>query len=74
VQREIRNTQSTVGVLVTLLVRSYEQSERVYSAMRLRGFTGLYRTTVELRFTGRDLLKSFTLLAFCAFPIALELL
>ncbi len=35
----IRQAGQLAGLLGTLLVRSYEQSERVYTAMRLRGYS-----------------------------------
>jgi cobalt/nickel transport system permease protein len=41
-QRGLRHIGASSGILVTLLIRSYEQSERVAAAMRLRGFDGSF--------------------------------
>jgi cobalt/nickel transport system permease protein len=54
----MRHLRNTVTILVTLLIRSYEQSERVYYAMRLRGFTGSFRTISSFSTVWSDALKT----------------
>jgi cobalt/nickel transport system permease protein len=48
-QRSVGHIGTSAGILVTLLLRSYEQSERVAAAMRLRGFDGSFRTSTSYR-------------------------
>jgi cobalt/nickel transport system permease protein len=55
-QRGLRHLGATSAILVTLLLRSYEQSERVAAAMRLRGFNGSFHSLVRFRSTAADLL------------------
>ncbi len=51
------------GMLGTLVLRSYERAERVYLAMKARGFDGVVRTLDPLRFRGRDAAALFAGLA-----------
>jgi len=46
-------------MLGQLLIRTYERAQRIYLAMKCRGFDGHIRVTRRLHFTGRDL--AFTL-------------
>lgn len=46
-----------------LFVRSFERTERVFDAMRARGYRGRFPEPVELRLRTRDLLVSFLWLA-----------
>jgi cobalt/nickel transport system permease protein len=55
-QRGLRHIATSSGILVTLLLRSYEQSERVAAAMRLRGFDGSFRGLYRFRRSPADLL------------------
>jgi cobalt/nickel transport system permease protein len=56
-----RHSYRTIGhVAGTLLVRGYERSERVGQAMRCRGFDGKFRSLVDFRTSGRDVI------AFCS--------
>jgi cobalt/nickel transport system permease protein len=55
--RGLRRIGAGVSILVTLLLRSYEQSEEVYTAMQLRGFTGAYRSLTRFRLKAADLAK-----------------
>jgi cobalt/nickel transport system permease protein len=55
-QRSVRHIGTSAGILVTLLLRSYEQSERVAAAMRLRGFDGSFRSFPNTRRSPADLL------------------
>lgn len=49
---------TTVNILVSMLVRSYEQSRRVYHAMCLRGYSGSYPTTASFATRPSDILKT----------------
>lgn len=42
------------GMIGTLFIRSYERSERIYAAMRSRGFDGQVRTSARLVWRARD--------------------
>jgi cobalt/nickel transport system permease protein len=55
-QRGLRHIGTSSGILVTLLLRSYEQAERVATAMRLRGFGGSFRGLTRFRRSPADLL------------------
>lgn len=55
--RSSRHSYRTVGhVAGTLLVRGYEQAERVGQAMRCRGFDGQFRSLTQFRTTAADCL------------------
>lgn len=54
----IKHIKNTVSILVTLLISSYEQSERVFYAMRLRGFSGAFRSVGSFSAGWTDLLKT----------------
>jgi cobalt/nickel transport system permease protein len=57
-QRGLRHFTTSSGILVTLLVRSYEQSERVAAAMGLRGFDGSFRGLARFRGSPADFLAA----------------
>jgi len=42
--RFLQNVKSTGSILANLLMHAYEQSERIYQAMQLRGFDGTLRS------------------------------
>ncbi|MEW5867452.1 MAG: energy-coupling factor transporter transmembrane component T, partial [Bacillota bacterium] len=42
------------GMIANLFLRAYERGERVYLAMKSRGFDGEVRTLEDLRFAPRD--------------------
>jgi len=44
-----QDMQRLVGLLGTLLIRSYERSEKIYTAMRLRGYGRLKRPPIQDR-------------------------
>jgi len=50
----------------TLFLRSYERSERIYLAMRARGFDGEIRSAQQLRLQGQDALVAGTSLLILA--------
>jgi cobalt/nickel transport system permease protein len=70
----MQHIRTNIGVLVTLLIRSYEQSDRVYSAMQLRGFDGSFHSLEEFTGSAWDTLKTVLVLSAGAAVIALELL
>jgi cobalt/nickel transport system permease protein len=55
-QRGLRHLSTSSGILVSLLLRSYEQSERVAAAMGLRGFDGSFKSLASFRRSPADLL------------------
>ena len=72
-QRAVRHTGSTSLILVTLLLRSYEQSERVTTAMHLRGFDGSFPTLSCFRRNAADVLLSTVTVALVGALIWLQL-
>jgi cobalt/nickel transport system permease protein len=54
--RGVRHIVSSSAILVTLLLRSYEQSERAAAAMRLRGFDGSFHGFGRIRRSQMDFL------------------
>jgi len=71
-RKGIGNIGTTVNILATLLVRSYEQSERTYVAMYLRGFSGEFRTLEEFKAKPIDHAKGSALLIVSALVLFLE--
>ena len=69
-----RRLKTSVDILTSLLIRSYEQSERVYVAMHLRGFSGSYPTLTAFHINGTDILKSGITLAAGGIVVCLEFL
>jgi len=67
-----QNIKTIPGIIVTLLIRSYEQSERVYAAMKLRGFQGSHPVYDEFHAKWQDYLKSIGLLSVCVLVLFLE--
>lgn len=72
-RRGIRHAGSTSRIMFTLLLRSYEQSERVAAAMHLRGFNGSFPTLNRFRHTAFDVLLGAVTLGLAAALIWLEL-
>lgn len=56
---EKRSLQRLVGLLGTLLIRSYERAEKIYTAMRLRGYGRLQRSPLKVRFDDLSVLLTF---------------
>jgi cobalt/nickel transport system permease protein len=55
----------TIGkALGTLFVRSYERGERVYQALRSRGYTGSPKTLVEFKMHARDYILAVSIIGF----------
>ena len=58
-------TLRTIGnALGMLFVRSYERAERVYYAMRSRGYTGRQKTLVEFKMCTKDYVLAVVIIAF----------
>jgi len=72
-QRGLRHIGTSSGILVTLLLRSYEQSERVAAAMRLRGFNGSFRGLTRFHRSPADLLAVGLTAAWICLLLWLEL-
>ncbi len=72
--RGLKGLKSTVSILVTLLIRSYEQSERVYAAMRLRGYTGAFPTLCRFKTQASDVLKTSLLLSLSVLLVYMDVL
>lgn len=70
----IKHIKNTVSILVTLLIRSYEQSERVFYAMRLRGFSGSLRSIGSFSIEWLDVVKTGIFIIIFAVIIWIELL
>jgi cobalt/nickel transport system permease protein len=73
-QRGLKHIRISVDVLVALLIRSHEQSERVYAAMQLRGFTGSFQSLKGFESSPRDLLKTILTLGAGATVLITEIL
>lgn len=59
VKRADRRTLQVMGDFVgTLLVRSFERTERIYKAMLSKGYQGEFHTLVVFRASGKDMLKA----------------
>ncbi len=52
-----RSLRSSAGLMGSLLIRCYEQTERVFHAMVLRGYSGRYRGSEDFRAGISDYLK-----------------
>lgn len=60
------------GMIGSLFLRSYERSERIYSAMLSRGFDGTIRTIGAENLTLRDLMITVTFIAYLLAVVALS--
>jgi len=72
-QRGVRHIGTSSGILVTLLLKSYEQSERTAAAMNLRGFDGSFPGFSSLRIRTTDLLAVFLTAVWIGLLLWLEL-
>lgn len=57
----LRRIQNSASLIVVLLIRSLEQSDRVAAAMRLRGFDGTFRSDRTFITTSGDVKKAVAL-------------
>jgi cobalt/nickel transport system permease protein len=74
VPRTNMRTMSILGGYVgTLLVRSFERTERVYKAMLSKGYNGSFPTMVEFAWDGRDFAKAAIVLALAAGLLAADM-
>ena len=69
-----RNLRVLASLVGTLLVRSYEQSQRVYQAMRLRGYGQSPRLVPKQSVDRRDILFLGVALVVAATFVAAEML
>lgn len=51
------------GFVGTLLVRSFERTERIYKAMLSKGYNGEFHTLVEFNANGKDVFKTVLVIA-----------
>lgn len=73
VKRTDRKTLRIVGNFVaTLLIRSFERTERVYKAMLSKGYQGEFHSLVRFEADGSDWLKTVAVMVMVACMIALE--
>ena len=72
-QLGVRHIGTSSGILVTLLLKSYEQSERTAAAMNLRGFDGSFPGFSSLRIRTTDLLAVFLTAVWIGLLLWLEL-
>ena len=72
-QRGMKNTKTSVNVMITLLIRSFEQSERVHASMHLRGFGGGFNSLTDFRCAWRDVAKASVLLGIGLLLVSLEI-
>lgn len=73
VPRTNLRTMSVLGGYVgTLLVRSFERTERVYKAMLSKGYDGTFPTMVEFAWDGRDFAKAAIMLALATGLVATD--
>jgi cobalt/nickel transport system permease protein len=72
-QRGMKNMKTSVNVMITLLIRSFEQSERVYASMHLRGFEGGFHSLTDFRCSWRDFAKGFVHLGIGLLIVSLEI-
>ncbi len=74
VLKGIKHINKTINILVTLLIRSYEQSERIHYAMQLRGFSGSFPLTYTFSTNWPDVLKTGVFLLLILIILGIELL
>jgi cobalt/nickel transport system permease protein len=64
IKRFDMKTMTTVGNFIgTLIIRSFERTERVYKAMLSKGYNGEFHTLRVFRSTARDWLKAASVIA-----------
>ena len=69
-KNSIMSLKSTAGLIGSILVRSFDQTDRIYKAMLLRGFEQEIPVKFESHFKAADVLKSgFVLVIFCTLII-----
>lgn len=73
-QKGMRHALTSADILLTLIIRSYEQSQRVDAAMRLRGFTGDYRTMERFHTQPADIILFLAVTVGSTLIICLEIL
>jgi cobalt/nickel transport system permease protein len=75
VKKADRRTLRVVGNFVgTLLVRSFERTERIYKAMLSKGYQGEFHTLVEFEAQGKDWLKAALVLVMAGLLFAADVM
>ncbi|MEL7330347.1 MAG: cobalt ECF transporter T component CbiQ [Cyanobacteria bacterium J06559_1] len=69
-----KDLQRLVGLMGTLLIRSYERAERIYTAMRLRGYGRLKQPPAQAKADAGSLLLTATVIAIAIAFFTTELL
>lgn len=73
-QKGFKHGLTSADILLTLIIRSYEQSQRVTAAMRLRGFTGDYKILEHYKTKPIDIILFILVFICSSIIIILELL
>jgi len=68
----LRSWKTSANLTGSLIVRSYEQTDRIHNAMKLRGYSGRLYTDKEFRLTKSDIVKTSLIILTAASLIYLE--
>ena len=71
-RNSVKSLRSTGNLIGTLLIRSFEQTDRIYNAMILRGFTNQIPHQNEFKLLKSDILKSIFILLVAIFLVIWE--
>ena len=74
IQNNKQSRNTVYSMFVNMLIRSYEQSDRAFNAMKLRGFNGKFDTIDKLKTERKDFFISAVILIICTAVIILEVL
>ena len=74
IQNNKQSRNTVYSMFVNMLIRSYEQSDRAFNAMKLRGFGGKFDTIDKLKTERKDFFISAVILIICTAVIILEVL
>lgn len=74
IKRPDRRTMHVMGNFVgTLLVRSFERTERIYKAMLSKGYQGEFHTMVVFKADGKDTVKAVLVLSIAVLLLGVDL-
>lgn len=74
IKRADRRTMHVMGNFVgTLLVRSFERTERIYKAMLSKGYQGEFHTMVVFKADGKDTVKAVLVLSIAVLLLGVDL-
>ena len=75
VKRTDQRTLRVIGDFVgTLLIRSFERTERIYKAMLSKGYQGEFHSLVSFESAGEDWLKAVTVLLITVFLFGADIM